>query len=67
MKNYSKILKAKYFVISMAPENDLLSPLKQLHLLMIQGKEREGEILTNETTYNKDTFDAGFSFIKICS
>ena len=51
----------------MASENDLLSPLKQLHLLMILGKGREGEILTNETTYNKDTCDESFSFIKICS
>ena len=39
----------------MAPENDLARP-KQLHLLRILGKEREGGVLTNETTYNKDTF-----------
>ena len=50
----------------MAPENDLLLPPKQLHLLRIPGKKEDGGVLTNEATYNKDTFDASFSFITIC-
>ena len=50
----------------MVPENDLLAHFKHLFLLRILGKEREGGTLTNETTYNKDTFDASFSFITIC-
>ena len=51
----------------MAPENDLLAPPKQLHLLRILGKEKKGGVLTNETRYDKDTFGASFSFITICS
>ena len=51
----------------MAPKNGLLAPPKQLHLLRILGKERQGGVLTNETKYKKDTFDASFSFITIPS
>ena len=50
----------------MAPENDLLALPKQLHLLRIPGKKGDGGVLTNETAYNKDTFDASFNFITIC-
>ena len=51
----------------MAPENDLLAPPKQLHLMRILGKERKSGVLIKENTYNKDNFDASFSFITICS
>ena len=34
----------------MSPENYLLAPSKQLYLLRVLGEEREGEVLTNETT-----------------
>ena len=51
----------------MAPEIDLLAPPKQLHLLRKDSRKGErGCGFTNENTYNKDTFDASFSFIAIC-
>ena len=34
----------------MSPENYLLAPSKQLYLLRVLGEEREGGVLTNETT-----------------
>ena len=60
-------MKAKYFAISMEPQNDPLAPPKQLYLLIILGNEIDGGILTIETTYKKDTFDASFSFTTIWS
>ena len=35
----------------MAPENDLLAPPKQLHLLRILGKDRVGGVLTNTESF----------------
>ena len=51
----------------MSPENYLLAPSKQLYLPRVLGEEREGGVLTNEATYNKNTFDASFRIMTICS
>ena len=40
---------------------------QQLYLLRIPGKKGEIGVLTNKTAYNKNTFDASFSLITLCS